>query len=209
MFREKMERYRANREQKSVQALLGLARLSEHGVWRTDGEMLVVFLLEPDNLSVLSEAGVAQKVYGLMTVLKGLAELEVCCVNSRENFRENKRYLKKRLLEEKNPKVQALLGADLEFLETMERQDSGAREFLLLFRFKEEEARELAHLLNRVEKAFREQAIRVRRAEIEDLRRILSVYFTQTFQEECYEDFDGERWVGFEEERKALEWGAK
>ena len=117
--KEKSVQYQKNRQKKSVQELLGIARITEHGIWRTNGDGLIIFLLEPDNLSVLSEAGVAQKIYGLMMVLKGLTELELCCVNSKENFSENKRYLKKRMAEEKNSKVQNLLRADLEMLEAM------------------------------------------------------------------------------------------
>ena len=200
--KEKSVQYQKNRQKKSVQELLGIARITEHGIWRTNGDGLIIFLLEPDNLSVLSEAGVAQKIYGLMMVLKGLTELELCCVNSKENFSENKRYLKKRMAEEKNSKVQNLLRADLEMLEAMEREECGAREFLVIIRFHENEVRELGPILSRVEKAFREQAIRVRRAETEDLKRILSVYFSQIVAAEGLEDYDGGRWVTFCEETK-------
>ena len=189
-LKEKKAQYQRKRQKKSVQELLGIARITEYGLWRTDGVGLIIFLLEPDNLSVLSEAGVAQKVYGLMMVLKGLTELELCCVNSKENFIENKRYLKKRIAEEKNARVQKLLQADLEMLDAMEREDSGARE--------------LGHILSRVEKAFREQAIRVKRVDEQDLKRILSVYFSQLRAEESLEDYDGERWVTFYEDTKEI-----
>ena len=203
-LKEKSAQYQRKRQKKSVQELLGIARITEYGLWRTDGVGLIIFLLEPDNLSVLSEAGVAQKVYGLMMVLKGLTELELCCVNSKENFSENKRYLKKRMAEEKNARVQNLLRADLEMLEAMEQEDSGAREFLVIIRIKAEEARELGHILSRVEKAFREQAIRVKRVDEQDLKRILSVYFSQLRAGESLEDYDGERWVTFYEDTKEI-----
>ena len=80
-------------------------------------------------------------------------------------------------------------------LEMMERQNSGAREFLLLLRLDEDRSREMASVLSRVERAFREQSIRVKRAEKEDIKRILSIYFAQMYMPEGMEDYDGERWV--------------
>lgn len=183
-----------------VEELIGITGLDSCGLRRDSGEEVLVFLLEPDNLSVLSEAGITRKVYGLMTVLKGLSELELCCVNSKESFAGNRRYLKKRLQEEENPRVKLLLQQELRELEEMEHSRVGSREFLLLLRLNREDIRDLGPLLNRVEKAFREQAIRVRRAQEEDLKRILSVYFTQSFSVNNLEDYDGERWVMTNEE---------
>ncbi len=108
------------------------------------------------------------------------------------------------MAEEKNARVQNLLRADLEMLEAMEQEDSGAREFLVIIRIKAEEARELGHILSRVETAFREQAIRVKRVDEQDLKRILSVYFSQLRAEESLEDYDGERWVTFYEDTKEI-----
>lgn len=195
-WRVYLERYRMQKKKERVQDLIGIKELRSSGVLRKEREEeVVVFLLEAENLSVLSEAAIRQKVYGLMTILKGITELELCCVNSRENFTENKRYLKRRMEAEKNPAVRQLLQLDLEMLETMERQNSGAREFLLFVRLSRENTRDVGSLLTRVERAFREQAIRVKRAEKEDMKRILSVYFAQHVTPERLADYDGERWV--------------
>lgn len=109
------------------------------------------------------------------------------------------------MAEEKNPKVQKLLQHDLEFLEQMEQRNTGAREFLLLLRLKKENTRELANVLSRVEKAFREQDILVKRAAKEDMKRILSVYFAQQMAGTFLEDYDGERWVIPDEETKTTQ----
>ena len=37
------------------------------------------------------------RIYALMTVLKGMAEIEMLCLNSRENFGDNKRFLHERI----------------------------------------------------------------------------------------------------------------
>ena len=52
---------------------------------------------------MLSEENIGARIYVLMTVLKGIAEIEMLCLNSKENFDDNKEYLKKRMEEEENP----------------------------------------------------------------------------------------------------------
>ena len=44
--KEKSVQYQKNRQKKSVQELLGIARITEHGIWRTNGDGLIIFLLE-------------------------------------------------------------------------------------------------------------------------------------------------------------------
>lgn len=202
--KSKWQQFREQKEQETVRTFIGIEQITANGVKRKEREEeLLFFLLEPDNLSVLSEESIRRRVYGLMTVLKGLTDIEFCCVNSRENFTENKRYLKQRIRKEKNQAVVKLLEADLEELENMEQRQTGAREFLFLLRLRQDNAREVITVLSRVEKAFREQNIRVKRAEKEDVKRILSVYFTQQYEENAFEDYDGERWLmAFEEPKK-------
>ncbi len=61
------------------------------------------------NISVLSVSNISGIIDPLMNVLKGLPELEMMCLNSRENFEENKAYLKKRMDQEENPVIGQLL----------------------------------------------------------------------------------------------------
>lgn len=42
----------------------------------------------------MSEANLSAKIYSLMSVLKGLTEIEILCVNNRESFESNKNHLK-------------------------------------------------------------------------------------------------------------------
>lgn len=56
-----------------------------------------------------------------MTVLKGVAEIEMLCLNSRENFEENKSFLRKRAEEERNPVIRKLLERDQNFLDRIEK----------------------------------------------------------------------------------------
>jgi hypothetical protein len=158
---------------------------------------LVYFIIKPTNISVLSEASIAARIYALMTVLKGMAEIEMLCLNSRENFEDNKRFLRNRIEQEDNPTVRKLLEADLTFLDRIQVQMATAREFLIVIRLQDEKPNEVFPYLNRIEKNLREQGFSVKRAEKEDIKRILAVYFEQNVTTEKFEDFDGERWVIF------------
>ena len=60
---------------------------------------------------------------------------------------------------------------------------------------KNEKEKEVFPYLSRIEKSLKEQGFTVKRAENEDIKRILAVYFEQNVTTERFEDFDGERWV--------------
>jgi len=60
---------------------------------------------------------------------------------------------------------------------------------------KEQKESEMLSYFNRIEKMLEEQEFKVKRAEEEDIRRILAVYFEQNVTTEKFEEFDGERWI--------------
>ena len=78
-------------------------------------------MIRPTNLPVLSDSSVGARVYALMNVLKGVAEIEMLCLNSRENFEENKSFLRKRAEEERNLVIRRLLERDQNSLDRIEK----------------------------------------------------------------------------------------
>ena len=60
---------------------------------------------------------------------------------------------------------------------------------------KKQKESEMLSYFNRIEKMLVEQEFKVKRAEEEDIRRILAVYFEQNVTTEKFEEFDGERWI--------------
>ena len=66
---------------------------------------------------------------------------------------------------------------------------------MILLRIREEEKTDIFPYLSRIEKSLKEQEFHVKRAEKEDIRRILAVYFEQNVTTEHFEDSDGERWI--------------
>ena len=179
----------------STRQLIGTKTITDYSLQTYGQGELVYFIIKPSNISVLSEASISARIYALMTVLKGIAEIEMLCLNSRENFEDNKRFLRERMEQEQNPVVRKLLEKDLVFLDQIQVQMATAREFLILIRLKNEKEKEVFPYLSRIEKSLKEQGFTVKRAENEDIKRLLAVYFEQNVTRERFEDFDGERWV--------------
>jgi len=188
------EKKKAKQKQFTRQ-LINTKAITEYSLLTYKGDELVYFIIKPTNISVLSEDSISARIYALMTVLKGMAELEFLCLNSRENFEDNKQFLKSRMEQESNPAVHKLLEHDLNHLDRIQVQMATAREFLVVIRLKGEKENEVFPYLNRIEKTLREQGFSSKRAEREDIKRMLAIYFEQNVTTERFEDFDGERWI--------------
>ena len=182
-------------KKKSSLELLGIRDITNYSLVTERGE-LVYFLIKPTNVSVLSGANLSARIYALMTVLKGFAEIEMMCLNSREDFDGNKRFLKSRLAKEDNPAVRRLIEQDMLYLDKIQIQTATAREFLLIIRLKAESELEVFPYLGRIEKSLMEQGFTAKRADREEIKRLLAVYFEQNVTSERFEDVDGARWVG-------------
>lgn len=179
----------------STRQLMNTRRITEYSLETYDRDELVYFMIRPTNLSVLSESSVGARVYALMNVLKGVAEIEMLCLNSRENFEENKGFLRRRAEEERNPVIRQLLERDQNFLDRIQVQMATAREFLILIRLRNQKGKDVFSYLDRIEKSLKEQGFDSRRADEEDIKRILAVYYEQNVTSEKFEDFDGARWI--------------
>ncbi len=199
-------RKQKEKQKQSTRELIGIDEITDYSIKTPTGE-LVYFIIRPTNISVLSDSSVSARIYALMTVLKGIAEIEMLCLNSKENFDENKQYLKKRIEEESNPVIRKLLQQDSSNLDRMQVQMATAREFLIIIRLKNEErknhnamASDILSYLSRIEKSLKDQGFTARRADNSDIKRLLGVYYEQNVTTEKYEDYDGERWVVLNEQ---------
>ena len=193
-MRKQAEKKQA-REKNSTRQLIGAKAITDYSLITYGEGELVYLMVQPSNISVLSEKNVGARIYALMTVLKGVAEIEMLCLNSRESFEDNKQVLRTRMEREQNPMVRKLLEKDLTHLDRIQVQMATAREFLILIRLKGEKESEVFPYLSRIEKSLKEQGFSVKRAGREDIKRILAVYYEQNVTTERFEDFDGERWI--------------
>lgn len=184
---------------RSTQAMLGVKSFSRNGI-QTDGHgEIVYFLVKPTNISVLSRVSVGQKVKQLMQLLTVQPDMEIICLDARENFDDNKLYLDARLEDETNARIRDLLEQDKVFLEEIQVQMSTAREFLFAVRMRNESDEQSFSTLNRIEKSINEQGFDCTRAEKDDVKRILSRYFGINTDEKQLDDHDGdsgmEKWI--------------
>ena len=182
------------RQRQSTRQLIGIDGISEYSLLTGHGE-LVFFSIRPTNISVLSDSSVAARIYALMTVLKGMAEIEMLCINSRENFEDNKTYLKARTEAENLPAVRKLLELDAVSLDRLQVQMATAREFLITVRLRKDKGSDAQSYLMTIEKSLKDQGFTVRRCGSEDIKRLLGVYYEQNVTTEKYEENDGDRWI--------------
>ena len=195
MSREKRKAKKEAEKRLSTRQFIGAKEITDYSrVTYGQGER-VYFIVKPTKISVLSESSVGARIYALMTVLKGVAEIEMLCLNSRESFEDNKRFLKSQMEQEENPVIRRLLEQDQTHLDRIQVQMATAREFLIMLRLKDEKESDIFPYLSRIEKSLKEQSFSVKRADKEDIKRILAVYYEQNVTTEKFEDFDGERWI--------------
>ena len=112
----KDKKQQQNRQNQSTRQLLGIESITEYSL-KTASSEAVFFSIKPSNISVMSEASLSAKIYSLTSVLKGLTEIEILCVNSRESFESNKNHLKMLSKKEENPAVRKLLEQDTRHLD--------------------------------------------------------------------------------------------
>ena len=195
MSREKRKAKKEAEKRLSTRQFIGAKEITDYSLVTYGQGELVYFIVKPTNISVLSESSVGARIYALMTVLKGVAEIEMLCLNSRESFEDNKRFLKSQMEQEENPVIRRLLEQDQTHLDRIQVQMATAREFLIMLRLKDEKVSDIFPYLSRIEKSLKEQSFSVKRADKEDIKRILAVYYEQNVTTEKFEDFDGERWI--------------
>ena len=176
----------------STQAMLGVKSFSRNGIQTNGYGEIVYFLVKPTNISVLSRVSVGQKVKQLMQLLTVQPDIEIICLDARENFDDNKLYLDARLEDEANALIRELLERDKVFLDEIQVQMSTAREFLFAVRMRNESDEQSFSILNRIEKSINEQGFDCNLAEKDDVKRILSRYFGINTDETQLDDHDGD-----------------
>jgi hypothetical protein len=176
----------------STQAMLRVKSFSRNGIQTNGYGEIVYFLVKPTNISVLSRVSVGQKVKQLMQLLTVQPDMEIICLDARENFDDNKLYLDARLEDETNALIRELLERDKVFLDEIQVQMSTAREFLFAVRMRNESDEQSFSTLNRIEKSINEQGFDCNRAEKDDVKRILSRYFGINTDETQLDDHDGD-----------------
>lgn len=181
------------REQ-STRQLMGIDDFTDYGIATRMGN-LVFFVIEPTNISVLPGSGVGARIYALLNVIKGQAEIEMLALNSKESFENNKDFYRQQANLEDLPAIRKLLEQDSAHLDRIQVLMASSREFYILVRLQGKKESDVFSYLSRIEKSIKDNGFTVRRATEQDLKRMLGVYFEQNVTTERFEDHDGERWI--------------
>ncbi len=189
-----MSRKKKSEGNQSTRQLMGIASIKDYCIATRMGD-LVFFIIKPTNISVLPDSGVTARIYALLNVVKGLAEIEMLALNSRESFEDNKRFYSSRMEAEELPALRRLLGQDSSHLDRIQALMASAREFYIIVRLRNEKESEVFPYLSRIEKTIKDNGFSVSRAGEQELKRMLGIYFEQDVTTEQYEDYDGDRWV--------------
>ena len=181
------------RQLKSTRQLMGIIRVTPHGIVTDSGER-VFYLLQPDNLSVLSPEVIQGRIRSLTVLLSTQPSLEILALDSRESFQRNKEYYLRRLEEETEPAVRELLERESAHLDAIQFSSASSRRCVLVIPLTEKmNADEGA--LRQLEKTICDHGLRVRLAEEQDVKRLLAIYYQQDLTTEMFRDFDGEEYV--------------
>ena len=188
-----------NRKQKkerkrllSTRQLMGIDQFTENGL-KVGRSELIYFLIQPDNLSVLSAEGIRGKVMALTNLLRGVESVRLLALDSRESFQRNKDWYRQRMEEEELPALRELLRQDAAHLDNIQATTASAREFALVFELDRQREENSRSQIARLERSIRDQGFRVRQATQQDLMRLLAVYYQQDVTTEQFERLDGER----------------
>ena len=182
------------KKRQSTAELIGITNFSRNGLQTAAHGELVYFLVQPTNISVLSESNITQKIQHLMQLLTVQPDIEIICSDARENFEYNKLLLAKKAEKENNLKVQLLLRKDMKFLDDIQLQMSTAREFMFCYRIPHTSNEQTLGVLNRLEKQINDQGFDCTRAGKDDIKRFISRYFGHLV-EDSIDDVDGERLI--------------
>ena len=177
-------------QQQSTRQLMGITRITEHGVSTSNGDY-VFFMVRPDNLSVLSEDAIRQRVGNLANLISNRDEVTLMALDSRASFLRNKLFYQARLEEETEPAIRRLLQMDLEQLDEIQASSASKREFVIALHVTSKESDDPV-VLHQMEKSISNENIPVRLAERADIKRLLSVYYLNDAAVTTVEDVDGE-----------------
>lgn len=179
---------------KSTRRFLNLMKITLYSLAGYNGNHEIYYKVEPFNLSVLSNDTIKQKINSVLNSIKALGDLELVCMNSKENFENNKVFYGDRIEEETNEVIRNLLIRDRDMLDELQVNSATARLFLICIRVKEEKGIMIESFLNQVEKVLSGNGLSVKLLDRHDIKSMLAVYFTQNIVTTHFSDVEGVEW---------------
>ena len=126
-----MSRKKKDNSAQSTRQLMGIDGIKDYCIATRMGE-LVFFIIKPTNISVLPDSSISARIYALLNVVKGQAEIEMLALNSKESFERNKNFYRQRQDQEVLPAIRKLLEQDSKYLDRIQVLMASSREFYML-----------------------------------------------------------------------------
>ena len=177
-----MNRKKKENAAQSTRQLMGIDGIKDYCIATRMGD-LVFFIIKPTNISVLSDSSISARIYALLNVVKGQAEIEMLALNSKESFERNKNFYQERMGNEELPAIRRLLEQDSKHLDRIQVLMASSREFYIIIRLRSEKETDVFPYLSRIEQSINDNGFTTRRAT------------EQNVTTEKFEDYDGDRWV--------------
>lgn len=115
--------------------------------------------------------------------------------DSMQSFEQNKQFYKDRLELETLPELRRLLALDMEHLDSIQLMTASSREFYMILRVRNEIKGDVYSYLGNLEKFIHEQGFTVHRANEQELKKLLAVYYEQSISPDSYPDYDGQQYI--------------
>ena len=141
----------------STRQLMGIEEIKDYCIATRMGN-LVFFIIKPTNISVLPDSSISARIYALLNVVKGQAEIEMLALNSKESFERNKDFYRERLSQEELPAVRRLLEQDSKHLDRIQVLMASSREFYIIIRLRGEQESDVFSYLSRIEQNINDNA---------------------------------------------------
>ena len=158
-----MNRKKKEKSAQSTQQLMGINSLKDYCISTHMGD-LVFFIIKPTNISVLPDTSITARIYALLNVMKGLAEVEMLALNSKESFEYNKHFYQERMEQEELPAIGKLLAQDSQHLDRIQVLMASSREFYIVVRLREDQSSDVFPYLSRIEQSINDNGFTTRRA---------------------------------------------
>ena len=123
-----MSRKKKDKSAQSTRQLMGIDSVKDYCIATRMGD-LVFFIIKPTNISVLPDSSISARIYALLNVVKGQAEIEMLALNSKESFERNKTFYQERQTCEELPAIRKLLEQDSTHLDRIQVLMASSREF--------------------------------------------------------------------------------
>lgn len=192
-----------NKKESATQQLLNLKQfvplqIGDNGAVAIEGEdgMLYTYImLRPDNISVLGRSEVLAKIRNLQNILSDVAELQMLCMSSAQNYEDNKRYYRHLAETTESPTVKQLCLQEIAYLDEINIAMSTSREFAMILRHRADRLDDARRSIMQTLNLIREHQFHARIATKDSFKRLLAIYYVGDIYTEHVPDFDGMQYM--------------